>query len=306
MMLRRIIGLSALAALLPLTAAAADDAATRLLQRIASHGVVAAHVYVGAMPPAFTTTVPLPKAALLGSVTHDPLSDTGFGGILSNAASSVALYYETPTREATVSAYESVLAAAGYKKNDQHFPFGRGGFAPSLPGLPSTWCGPNSQAVSISQPQVSADGIDLTLYAANDKNTAMDMMCNANGFMDMAQRMMPKSPLPDLKPPAGMTVEGTSFPSPGGPTSARVTSTAGIAATLDAFAKQFVAAGWVADPASGSAAARVQSFHKTIDAQPYAAALMVYRLDATHYTAIADATPQSGRRSSLPGTRRPL
>ena len=136
MTVRRLIGSVAVAlALVPLAAYGDDrDDALKLAQRVAAPmGLGNAVVTLHALPVELPSSIPLPKATLLGSVSHPAPKTravTGSGWTVAYAGG-LQLYYDAPNRDATLKAYEDTLRAAGWKHIDiaQRFPIPRGGFS---------------------------------------------------------------------------------------------------------------------------------------------------------------------------------
>jgi len=293
----RLAGLvAAVITFVPLAAAGADqDDALRLAQRIASRGgFMEATVTLHAPPKSLPSSVPLPKATLLGSVVETArqgaYSTSGGGRVVSNlvATTPVMLYYDAPAgRDATVTAYEAALAQAGWKPAPdirRRFPIPQGGFTITFPTI-KMWCsaGEPRTAISITNAD-DTSGFDLSVASLN-RGAAFQCSDAPSPFDDFVRH----SPLPTFIAPAGITITSSGPPSDGSTTAARIESSLGTGAVFDAFAKQLTDAGWAAASASiGTPATRAQTFKKTVNGTPYVTLLALYALDATHFVAVAD------------------
>ncbi|MDQ6942565.1 MAG: hypothetical protein M3169_08650 [Candidatus Eremiobacteraeota bacterium] len=295
----RLAGLvAAVLALAPLGAAASDqDDALRLAQRIASrNGFAEATVTLHAAPKNLPTSVPLPKATLLGSVVEtvrQGMFTMSSGGTATTTTSVAAappmlLYYDAPAgRDATVSAYEAALMQAGWKPAPdfrRRFPIPQGGFTLPFPTI-KLWCSAAEPRTAISITNADdASGFDLSI-ASSSRGTAFQCSDAPSPFDDFQRR----SPLPTFTAPSGITITASGPASDGSTTGARIESKLGLAAVFDAFAKQLADAGWAAASASiGTPATRTQTFKKTVDGTSFVALFALYALDATHYVALAD------------------
>jgi hypothetical protein len=294
--------------IVPVYASASDqDDALRLAQRLATMGgVMRATVALHALPKNFPSSVPLPKATLLGSVSDETQSagarpstrvsavSGGTAGWTVAPSRPVALYYETADRAATVTAYDNALRAAGWTQLDmaKSFPFPRGGFVSTEFPRYDAWCspGPPETALVISTPARDATALDVSVTA---EDGAGQGACKAlSGPEAMFAEMMRRSPLPALNASSGVTIERGGPATDGSTSGARVTSSLGLAAVFESFAKQLRDAGWALRSDAGSSGVRAQTFAKTVDGTPYVVLLTVYPLDATHYVALIDLSNQ--------------
>jgi hypothetical protein len=293
---RRLAGtVAAIIALVPLCAAASDqDDALKLAQRVASmNGFVTSTVALHALPKGLPPSIPLPKAALLGSVADErqetTMTSSGGGRSWSMATTRpLALYYDAANRDATLKAYEDTLRAAGWKHVDlgRQMPFSRGGFVLDFPQF-NTWCSPGDTptAVMIAAPKDDRTALDLSITVAAPRGM---MACGDSTADRMFADAFPKSPLPTFTATTGVTIDHAGPANDGSTSGARVSSALGLIAVFESFAKQLRDAGWTPKTDAGSAGLRSQTFTKTVDAAPYVTLLTVYPLDATHYVALVD------------------
>jgi len=286
------LGFCASLALAPACAGASDAGdALELAARIAAHGAGEAKVYLHAVPPDFAPSVPLPHATLLGSVVPSGSGfSAGFMRIdVANVAYPVALYYDAPDRGAVVSAYESALGASGWKRVadfTSRLPFQSGGFTMQIPHN-DMWCAPGSAPqtmVSVQQPVDDASALTVDVSTG----TSVAMLCGNAGMPFPLNLSYPKSPLPTFTGRDGVGITSGGPAIDGTTTGARITSSLGLAAVFETFAKQLRDAGWSPAQPAASPATRSQTFTKTVDGKPYTALLTVYTLDATHYVALTD------------------
>jgi len=302
--LQRVALVAALAlTIVPVTASADDrDDMLALAQRIAGR-YGQATVTLHAVPPGFPASVPLPRASLLGSVGAKGATANGgppagsrgipivVGGPRGQDAFSATLYYTATDRTATLNSYEAALAAAGW-----HKPTGllarmnvpQGGFAATPPAF-NAWCPPAalSDAVLVIGQSPSDDPVGFEVDLAAGGGGAA-MFCSDAPLPLPVPIPVPAAPLPTFSPPPGVTFTASGPATDGSTTGARITSTLGIDAIFDAFARQVLAGGWSAGPRSSAPGLRSLTFTKTVDGVPYTALLSIYALDATHYTALAD------------------
>jgi hypothetical protein len=287
---------AAVLVLAPFAAAASDqDDALRLAERVASRGgFIEAAVTLHGTPKDFPSSIPLPKATLLGSVVES-VRQGGWVSVSGSAPNNsttftvshpVMIYYDAPSgREAAVAAYEKSLRDAGWKPQpaQRHFPFPQGGFQMTFPQVKG-WCSPAGAhtAVTIIDAQ-GTTGFDLNVLSAG---RGVDLQCSdaPTPFDDM----IPRSPLPTFTAPAGITITASGPATDGSTTGARIESKLGIAAVFEAFAKQLRDAGWTGGATTSAAGTRTQTFTKTDGGKPYVTLLAIYALDATHYVALTD------------------
>lgn len=289
-------------------AMAASDIPAALVQRIVSGGYGSARIYVAQKPPDLPA-VPLPAATLLGGVEREPTpqqSRERHGtplSLVSDALSSTTLYYDAADRTATVDAYTAALTKAGWKR--PAVPIARGGFS-ALGGLPQTWCAPDAHhAVTLAQPSADTRAIDVTVQHGSNGPVAL---CNLGSFTQtMASQLGGDDVLPAFTAPPDVTVQReVPFASPSATTRARLTSNLALPAIFDGFARQLTAAGWSAGPVAATASARVQTFTKVVGDRPLTAALTIYAVGPQSFIGLVDASDTAGRRSSVPGIRKPL
>jgi hypothetical protein len=296
-MRRRLAGtVAAILALVPLCATASDqDDALKIAQRAASmNDFRAVTVRLHALPASFPASLPLPKATLLGSVEPNRPPRSGPSGrsatIVMTASYPAALYYEAPNRDVTVKAYEETLRAAGWKHVNlsERFPFPRGGFAQEFPQF-DAWCSPATPpgAITIMTPKYDSTALDLTVTLDAPPG---GMVCGGDnsGLLGFTEAHRKPSPLPTFTAASGIAIDNAGPASDGSTTGARITSSLGIAAVFESFAKQLRDAGWAPKGNAASSGVRSQTFAKTVDGMPYLALLAIYPLDATHYVALAD------------------
>jgi hypothetical protein len=299
MMRLRLAGtVAALLVISPLAGLANDqDDALKIAQRAASmEGYSAVTVTLHAPPAGLPATVPLPKATLLGSLSPSALPRPR-GGSSGRSATTVAyvnrpleLFYDAPNRDATVKSYEDALRGAGWKHVDmrQRIPFAQGGFALELPQF-NAWCSPDAQknALTIRTPAFDTTALDVSVSI----DASHGMFCGADGN-DPAALMMESfrkaSPLPTFSGVNGVAIDHAGPANDGSTTGARITSSLGLAAVFETFAKQLRDAGWVSKTSASGTGIRTETFAKTIDGTAYVALLTIYPLDATHYVALAD------------------
>jgi hypothetical protein len=286
------LGFAASVALVPFVASASDtEDALKLAARIAGHGLGETRVLLHQLPPGLTAAVPLPHAALLGSVvpTQTETSVTGIAVAWMQALHPLTIYYDAPKRANVVAAYESALRAAGWKEAPditQRLPIPQGGFAMQIPHV-DTWCAPSSvgDTVTVQAPQSDPTALDVEVASG----ALQTMACGDVGGLPFPFGA-PKSPLPTFVATDGIAI-GLSGPmSTINTTGARITSSLGLVAVFDSFAKQLRDAGWTAGDPAGTPAMRSQTFTKTVDGTAYVALLSLYALDATDYVALTDVT----------------
>lgn len=236
----------------------------------ASQGKQNVSVYVGTLPPNARIAAPLPKFTLLGSVVDQ--STLG-------AVQETNVYYELPD-DAALTAYRAQLTrahwtASTFVEREQEAAAKHGGFvlSPRPPGHTSMFCGPNGQAVAMqSNPEVHS----LAVSVVGGRESAA--MCAA---MTMMNAMAPPAPppLPDLKAPAGVTMEDA--PAAGmaeafnETTRARLTGPESLASIGGAFAAQLTSGGWSADPPAQTPALYAQAFHVTTKGHHYRTLLLI-------------------------------
>ncbi len=285
---------AALLAVIPLAAPASDaDDALKLAARIASlNGLADAVVTLRAAPRDLPSSVPLPSASLLGSVSvrmHPPrMMSGGSGSTFVVSHPSMTLFYDAgPARATALGRYDAALQRAGWKRAPDwraRFPVAQGGFQPSLPAF-DAWCAPDDKLSVIVLPSSDPSGFNVAVSAAQQATS----LCSEGRFPAAEQPAAP-SALPPLTAVPGVTIEHAGPASDGSTTGARILSSLGTGAVFDVFAKQLTAAGWKPNAATRAPGLVSQTFAKTVDGRPYVALLSVYALDATHFVALADVT----------------
>jgi hypothetical protein len=280
-------------AILPLAAAASDqDDALRLAARAASPaGMESVSVVLHGLPKGLPSPIPLPNATLLGSIARAPrtrsVAASGSVGVTISLGGSMVLYYDAPNRVGTVNAYEDALRLAGWRRVDltRQIPFQRGGFAASTPRF-DFWCSSVAQPVviNLNTPDADATAIDVGVSAAGEGSSNL---CTAEQPFSF-ERFFRPSPMPTFAAVAGIEISGTSQNGDGSTTGARITTSLGLPAAFESFAKQLRDAGWTPKAATSASGLQSQTFTKSVDGTPYVALLTVYALDATHYVALAD------------------
>ena len=245
-------------------------------------------------PAALPSSIPLPKAALLGSTAIEPdaprSTSRGTTFVVSHPGSRFMLYYDAPDRDAVAAAYENTLRAGGWKRLDlsQSIPFMRGGFVQDIPGF-DAWCSPDAAPAMVNIRRSRDDAAALDLDVSFDPQGVT--LCSGDpnnplaAFTAMSRAI---SPLPTFRAAAGIQLDNAGPAADGSTTGARVTSTLGLPAVFESFAKQLRDAGWTPKATASSAGLQAQTFTKTVDAKPYVVLLSVHALDATHYVALAD------------------
>ncbi len=285
------LGFAASAALLPVFAGASDtDDALKLATRVAGHGMRSARVLLHAAPAGLPSSVPLPKATLLGSVgpaASSASTRTGISFTDGGAQTQYALYYDTEHRESVVTAYEAALTAAGWKHGGNladRFPLPQGGFAVQFPQI-DVWCSPASPPamLDVQKPRDDPSALDVSV-ATGEASALACSVASMTGFSSL----FPTSPLPTFTASDGIAITSSGSMTQNSTTSARITSSLGLGAIFESFAKQLRDAGWSPSEPAGNAAMRGQSFRKTVDGTAYVTLLSVYALDATHYAALTD------------------
>jgi hypothetical protein len=307
MMRLRLAGLFAAAlAIVPFTTSASDqDDALRLAKRVASQsGFVDATVTLHAAPKDFPASIPLPQAALLGSIVQTVrpgisgrgggrtagatvTTTTTVGTTTALVAQPVTFYYDAPSgRDAVVAAYDAALARAGWKAVPDimsRMQMPQGGFTLPFPAIKS-WCSPGERTTALNLINAAdATGFDLSV-ASSDHRASFQCGDGPSPFDAFRER----SPLPTFTAPSGVKITAGGPATDGTTTAARLESNLGIRTVFEAFAKQLSDAGWTGSASMGTDTARTQTFKKTIDGTPYVTLLAVYALDATHYVALAD------------------
>jgi hypothetical protein len=278
----------------PLIATASEQQdALRLAQRIAAQGTPGTTVRLRAAPAVLPASVPLPKAALLGSVATDIGGNRGPGAV--HAGYRITLYFDPSNRAAAVTAYENALRAAGWKAVDMmaRLTIPHGGFTAHSPEL-IAWCSPRegSASILITAPPSDASVLDVNVEIGS---MLAGMRCGAETRDSRSvtavsfEAPFAKSPLPEFAAGSGLTIDD-SGPAVGSMTEARVTSSLGLAAVFERFAKQLRDAGWAPGASASADTLRSQTFTKTAEGKPAVALLAVHALDATHYFALADVT----------------
>lgn len=253
-------------------AAKADEAAlaVKLAQAVASsEGRVGAKVYVGALPPGFAVSAPLPKYSLLGSVVQTP----------ERMSPTPVLYYELPANaQNALNAYAKQLTASGWRavtflKRLAVEESNRGGFAITQPSpeYPDTYCNQKGNVVAVarlrSMPQVVA-------LAFGGGSTEMVAFCAMSSAFAAIPTPAPAPTLPTLRPPDGATMEsGNNVRYASSESAATVTSALPVAAVGQDFARQLTAGGWSADDAAQSSTAYVQTFRMLNKGHHYYAVL---------------------------------
>jgi hypothetical protein len=290
---------AAILSVVPLAAAASDqDDALKLAQRAASfdgYSQVAARLH--ALPAALPSSIPLPSATLLGSIAPvdapRPRPAGRSATTVTYASRPLSLYYETPNRDATLAAYKTALTTAGWKRLDlaQRMPIPQGGFVQELPQF-DAWCSPGdgATAITIGAPRFDATALNLnvTVSSAGSQHGSL-CATGADGVAGaIFEQFRKASPLPPFSATSGVAIDYSGPASDGSTSGARITSSLGIAAVFESFAKQLRDAGWVPQGDRGSGAVRAQTFAKTVDGTPYIALLAIYPVDATHFLALAD------------------
>ncbi len=291
----RLAGIVAAAfAIVPLAAAASDqDDVLRLAQRAVSPGgMESVSILLRALPASLPSPLPLPQATLLGSVTREPRarpahSRSSSAGVVVTVAGSISLYYDAPNRDATVNVYRDALRTAGWRNIDlsRQIPFQQGGFSMSVPRF-DFWCSPGASpvVVNLNLPDGDATAIDIGVSTNRDGPTNLCARENPFSF----ERMFRPSPLPTFTAARGVEIGGTSQNGDGTTTGARITSSLGLPAVFETFAKQLRDASWTPKATSSAAGLQSQTFAKTIDGTAYVTLLTLYALDATHYVALVD------------------
>lgn len=289
---------AAILSVVPLAATASDqDDALKLAQRAASfdgYSQVTARLH--ALPAALPSSIPLPRAILLGSIAPveapRPRPAGRSATTVTYESRPVSLYYETPNRDATLAAYQTALRTAGWKHLDlgQRMPFPQGGFVQELPQF-DAWCSPGdgATAITIGAPRFDATALNLNV-SVSSAGAQRGSLCATGHAMAGAifEQFRKASPLPPFTATSGVAIDYSGPANDGSTSGARITSSLGIAAVFESFAKQLRDAGWAPQGNSGSGAVRAQTFTKTVDGTPYIALLAIYPVDATHYLALAD------------------
>lgn len=283
----RLAGLAAAAlALIPLLAAANDqDDALKLAARVVSFGIGGATVTLHAVPKELPSSVPLPQAALLGSIAYNVA--TSVNGNVGVVGRPLALYYDAPgNRDAVVRTYDATLRRAGWKvvPQERRFSMPRGGFEIQLPTV-YAWCSPGAPLMMVNADLPQADQAALNVHVTTDARSAA-VACGEHP--QFPYDGFPKSPLPTFSAANGVTIDHSGPALDGTTTGARITSSLGLDAVFESFAKQLRDAGWTPQAAAASPGNRSQTFTKTAEATPYVALLSIYALDATHFVALTD------------------
>jgi hypothetical protein len=280
----RLAGLvAAVFALMPLAAAASDqDDALKLAARAASMGMEKSTVLLHAVPSDFPSSIPLPKATLLGSVASSPMTESYRGGMTVHGRSA-SLYYDAPgTRDAVARTYRDTLRAAGWADKNNFTPV-QGGFSSDRPNF-TYWCRAGDHPAGLLI-LTGGDPDALTVRVETDERSAK----TACESMDQRfSEMFRKSPLPTFEGADGVTIASGGPTNDGTTTGARITSSLGLSAVFETFAKQLRSAGWTPKATAAAAGVQSQTFAKTVDGKAYVALLSVDALDATHYVALAD------------------
>jgi len=292
----RLTGLVAAAfALVPLAAVANDtDDALRLAQRsVSPAGIETVSILLHALPASLPSPLPLPQATLLGSVTRDlrarPRTTGGSQSFSVSVSSrgSIALYYDAPNRTATAKSYEDGLRNAGGRNLDltARIPFQSGGFAMSTPRF-DFWCSPGTSpfVVNVNLPDGDATAIDISVSSNGEGRSNVCTGADPFSF----ERMFKPSPLPTFTAAAGVEIGGASQNGDGTTTGARITSSLGLPAVFETFAKQLRDAGWAPRAANAASGLQSQTYAKAVDGTAYVTVLTIYALDTTHYTALVD------------------
>lgn len=279
--------------LVPVAGRASDqDDALRLARRVASTSGDATLV-LHAPPSNLPAWIPLPNASLLGSVGTTPGAPEpgapGYGRMLT-------LYYDTRDRAAAVTAYERALRSAGWTAVDQghQYPLPGGGFSVGFPGS-VTWCSPRDPltAIHFGLATNDAGALDVSI-ALGGVFASMQCGRETPGSRTSVSAItfnlpFSKIPLPSFVATSGVAIENSGPAMDGSTTGARITSSLGLAAVFESFAKQLRDAGWTPKTSASSAGGlQAQTFTKTVEGKACVALLAVHALDATHYAALAD------------------
>jgi hypothetical protein len=272
-----------IAALLPGTVAAqtAPGKTAELLQIIADQLTGGGHadITIGALGTD-VPKVPLPSAEIIGSIAGKPAGTAG-----SLVGSRYEIYYAA-TDEA-IKTYAKTLAAAGWKP--QSF-LGQGGFVSNDSTDAAVYCRADAPAIT-----TAAGGKDQRyLQVAIMSGRAAATMCSIGNMMSMMKAVAPSmdAPLPELHAPAGAQMQAALPAASLGRASALITSSSEAKTLLDAFAAQFVSAGWTAGPTASGAGIASQTFDRTDDQkQEWECVLTIYPVNGKPGTYLASIQP---------------
>ena len=245
----------------PLTASAqtSDDKTMQLLQRVANGAVGQADIFVGKLPND-VPNVPLPDANIVGSIHQK--------GDVGNVVSvdSYQVYYNAGAD--TLDGYATALNKAGWTLTG--LPTGGAdGFTPSA-GNMSFYCKSGAPMITAQ----SNDENPSDLLVSISLSSANQMLCNGgNGAIGAAMAML-KTPLPNLKAPAGAKVTISLVPSLG-QSSAYVRSSSSISDLLSAFAAQMTGAGWSSGTKTASSTLATETFSIAKEKTPWQSVLTI-------------------------------
>jgi hypothetical protein len=255
-------------------AAASNGVVDTFLSRISDNGVPERQsrtITVGALPPGWNSSVPLPPGVtVLGSVLTPKIS--------------TEIYYEPADAAKTLQSYLLQLRAAGF--SNKLGMLGRSGFAFTLRAATVAMMCRAHEGVLITQP--AHDDLRVTI-----QDPSTPGLCEP-------QSHQPISPLPDLIPPPGAQIVagsgggGTSFGAVGissVSSSAAIESPASLAQLFTSFASQMTAANWQTQHAFVTPQGGVQTFRYHARATDWRATLLIVPSTKPHiYDARIEAT----------------
>jgi hypothetical protein len=178
------------------------------------------------------------------------------------------LYYTASDQQ--IKSYDDALVAAGWTQSEL---LGRGGFVSNGSGSVTIYCRKGSPAIT-----TSVNGEPQHFLISISSGKASDAVCSGGNFMSVIKTLSPSvdAPLPSLRAPQGATMQAE-FPTAAlGRTGARITSSSGVQTLLDAFAAQFVSAGWTAGSKASANGIAMQTFSYTGKKRNWECALSIY------------------------------